>query len=205
MPKICLVLRLKLFPIQKKYGTVRKALKEGYIITVKHNFMSETETHEDKGGESTVYELGYHLVPSLGEDDLALRVTELQKAITALGGSVISEGQPQSTTLAYQMRKMRNGRWDKYDTALFGWVRFEAPASAVVELKETLEHDEYLIRHLLIKLDAVALAPEPVRAPRTKSTEVATEPKELEKKQEEEEGGEVSEEELDKQIEQLIQ
>jgi ribosomal protein S6 len=170
--------------------------------------MSEKKIHEDKDEDAmltTKYELGYHLVPSLGEDDLALRVTELQKAITAEGGSVISEGQPQSCTLSYQMRKMRGGRWDKYDTTFFGWIRFEAPPSAVKGLKEVLDTDEYMVRYLLIKLDPIALIPEPVRAPRRESTEVAVEPKELVKKQDDEETGEVSEEELDKQIEQLIQ
>lgn len=162
------------------------------------------EMHEDKEKQSLVYELGYHLVPSLGEDDLALRVTELQKAITAEGGSVISEGQPQSYTLAYTMRKMREGRWDRYDTTFFGWIRFEAPAEAILVLKDALDHNLNLVRYLLIKLDPIALAPEPVRAPRRESTEVVVEPKALEKKQEEEESGEVSEEELDKQIEQLI-
>jgi len=168
--------------------------------------MEEKTTHEDKEEKTltTTYELGYHLVPSLGEDDLALRVTELQKAITAEGGSVISEGAPTSTTLSYQMRKMRNGRWDKYDSTFFGWVRFEATAGAMDGLKEALDTDEHLIRYLLIKLNPIALAPEPVRAPRPEGGEVVTEPKELEKKEEKEEKAEVSEEELDKQIEQLI-
>lgn len=167
--------------------------------------MSEDKTHEDKETKATTYELGYHLVPSLGEDDLALRVTELQKAITAEGGTVISEGQPQVCTLAYTMHKMRGGKWDKYDTTFFGWIRFSLPPSAAAALKSILDYDESLVRYLLIKLDPIALAPEPVRAPRKESSEVITEPKALVKKQDsEEEKGEVSEEELDKQIEQLI-
>ncbi len=167
--------------------------------------MAEKTTHEDKEKSATVYELGYHLVPSLGEDDLALRVTDLQKAITAEGGSVISEGQPQAYTLEYSMRKMRGGRWDKYDSSFFGWVRFETSAEAVVKLKDILEHNEHLVRYLLIKLDPIALTPEPVRAPRKVTiTEVEVEPKALEVKQDVEEKGEVSEKELDKQIEQLI-
>ena len=167
--------------------------------------MSKEEKHEDKEVKGLTYELGYHLVPSLGEDDLALRVTELQKIIAAEGGSIISEGQPQSCTLSYQMRKMRGGKWDAYDATFFGWVRFEAPKEAMGKIKEGLDEDEQLVRYLLIKLDPVALMPEPIRAPRRESTEVVTVPKELEKKQVDEEKGEVSEEELDKQIEQLIQ
>jgi ribosomal protein S6 len=167
--------------------------------------MSKEEKHEDKEKKGLTYELGYHLVPSLGEDDLALRVTELQKVIAAEGGSIISEGQPQSCTLSYTMRKMRDGKWDKYDSTFFGWIRFEAPKDSMNKIKEELDADVHLVRYLLIKLDPIALMPEPTRAPRRESTEVVTEPKELEKKQDtEEKKGEVSEEELDKQIEQLI-
>ena len=166
--------------------------------------MAEKTTHEDKEKALTLYELGYHLVPSLGEDDLALRVTDLQKAITALNGAILSEGQPQIFTLEYTMRKMRGGRWDSYDSSFFGWIRFEAPSEAMSALKDILEHNEYLVRYLLIKPDPIVLAPEPVRAPRKETTEVEVEPKALVHKQDEEEKGEVSEEELDKQTEQLI-
>jgi len=166
--------------------------------------MAETKAHEDKEKTAVAYELGYHLVPSLGEDDLALRVTDLQKAIAALGGSILSEGEPQSFTLSYTMHKMRAGKWDRYDSSFLGWIRFELEPSKLAELKDTLEHNEHLIRYLLIKLDPIALMPEPEKKPQVETGEVATEPKQLEKKQDTEEKGEVSEEELDKQIEQLI-
>lgn len=168
--------------------------------------MAVKKVHEDKDvAELFTYELGYHLVPSLGENDLALRVTEIQKVITTEGGSVISEGQPQTCALTYTMRKMHSGRWDKYDTSFFGWIRFEAPAEAMHALKDHLDHHEQLIRYLLLKLDAAALAPNPVRSiPTLEGSEVAVPPKTLEVKQNTEEEGEVSEEELDKQIEQLI-
>ncbi len=162
------------------------------------------EKHEDKEGVQH-YELGYHLVPSLGEDDLALRVEELQKKIASLGGSIVSEGAPQSFSLTYTMRKMRAGKWEKYDTSFFGWTRFTLAHDKVDELKEDLEHNEQLVRYLLLKLDKTALTPPKVRKPRPiKLEEVETEAKELEHKRDEEAKGEVSEEELDKQIEELI-
>lgn len=167
--------------------------------------MAETKAHEDEDVAKVTYELGYHLVPSLGEDDLALRVGELQKAISAAHGSIDSEGYPQSFVLAYTMHKLRGGKWDRYDSSFFGWIRFELPVEEMVAFREALDHNEHLIRYLLIKLDAAALAPAPVRAPRREGGEVATEPKALVKRQDEEDKGEeVSEEELDKQIEELI-
>ncbi|MBP9760453.1 MAG: 30S ribosomal protein S6 [Candidatus Pacebacteria bacterium] len=167
------------------------------------------DTHEDMVAEEVElqqYELGYHLVPSLSEDDLALRVGELMQVITNAGGKIVSEGAPQACTLTYTMKRLRGGRWEKYDTTFFGWVRFSAPAEVVLALKEVLEHAEYVVRHLILKLDAKALAPAPTpRVPRpTEVVEVAIEPKQLESKHDEETKVDVSEEELDKQIEDLI-
>jgi ribosomal protein S6 len=165
------------------------------------------ETHEDKDVVLSTYELGYHLVPSLSEDDLALRVGELMKLVTENGGNILSEGAPEPFTLAYTMKRLRGGKWEKYDTSFFGWVRFEAPAEALPVVKEVLEQSEYLVRHLILKLDAKALAPapEPRKPQPVELKEVETEPKQLEKKQDKEEDkGEVQEEELDKQIEDLI-
>jgi ribosomal protein S6 len=165
--------------------------------------MADSETHEDRADEFEKYELGYHLVPSLGEEDLALRVGELKKAVETAKGKIISEGYPFSFVLSYTMKKLRGGKWDKYDSSFFGWVRFEAPRDTIVAFREALDHNEYLIRYLLIKLDPIALAPAP--APRRIVTgEVVTEPKALVKRVVEEEKTEVSEVELEKQIEQLI-
>lgn len=165
-----------------------------------------TEKHEDSGVVQSTYELGYHLVPSLSETDLALRVEELMKVIADNGGNILSEGAPQSCNLTYTMRRLRGGTWEKYDTTFFGWMRFTAPAEALPTIKAALEANEYVIRHLLLKLDAKALAPapEPRKPKPVEVAEVESEPKVLEKKQDTEEKAEVKEEELDKQIEELI-
>jgi ribosomal protein S6 len=161
---------------------------------------SMSEQHEDKG-KSATYELGYHLVPSLSEDDLALRVDELKQAVVGAGGKIVADQAPQSFVLSYTMKRLRGGSYDKYDTSFFGWLRFEAVTEGIDELREGLEKNEHLVRHLLFKLDQAALKPQP--APVRRPQEV-TERKTLERKQEVEEKGEVSEKELDKQIEQLI-
>lgn len=165
-----------------------------------------SQTHEDKEVSLGTYELGYHLVPSLSENDLALRVGEIMQAVTKSGGKILSEGAPQAFTLAYTMKRLRGGRWDTYNTSHFGWIRFEAPTNGLEEVKELLEHADYLIRHLILRLEAGALASTAVtRAPKHVALkEVHTTPKQIEKKQMVEEKGEVSEEELDKQIEDLI-
>jgi ribosomal protein S6 len=176
------------------------------ILVISVYFMAEKKEHEDKGAETdlTKYELGYHLVPSLGEDDLALRVKDLHQAIVDAGGTVIKDGHPVPFVLAYTMSKLRAGKWENYDSSYFGWVRFEAPPEAIAEVKEVLDHADVMIRYLVIKLEEEALVvPVPV-VRKVESGEVSVEPKALVKRVDEEVKAEVSEEELDKQIEQLI-
>jgi ribosomal protein S6 len=164
-----------------------------------------SQTHEEIGEKLTSYELGYHLVPSLGEQDLALRVDELVKVVTHGGGRLISEGAPQQCNLAYTMRKQRGGKWDAYNTSFFGWLRFEADPKEMAYIKDELDHTEHLIRYLLITLDDAALAaPGVMLANASADFSEVTVTKELEKKQVAEEKAEVSEEELDKEIEHLI-
>lgn len=155
--------------------------------------------HEDKG-QFERYELGYHLVPSLGPDDLALRVREFMQVITDGGGSIDQEGAPEAYTLAYTMRRLRGGTYHTYNTSFFGWIRFSAPPESIEALRKMLELDEHVIRHLLFKLDRAALAPAPV----SRRDPELMQGKALVKKHEAEEKAEVSEEELDKQLEQLI-
>jgi len=169
--------------------------------------MVKTVEHEDKGTDTDLvtYELGYHLVPSLSETDLALRVAELSKAIADIGGTIISDGYPQACVLSYTIRKMRGGKWDSYDTSFFGWVRFNAPAEGVAPIKDVADHNEFMVRYLILKLPRAALITPPSVIRRVvESGEVEVEPKALVKRVDEEEKVEVSEEELDKQIEQLI-
>jgi ribosomal protein S6 len=164
-----------------------------------------SQIHEETGEKSMSYELGYHLVPSLGENDLALRVDELVKVVTREGGRLISEGAPQQCNLAYTMRKQRGGKWDAYNTSSFGWLRFEASPKEMDHIKDELDHNEHIIRYLLIALDEAALAaPSAVLTTGNADFAEVTVTKELEKKQQTEEKGEVSEEELDKEIEHLI-
>lgn len=161
--------------------------------------MENTTEHEDKG-EVGLYELGYHLVPTLSEDDVALRVGELQKGVAAHHGTIVTEAYPERMTLAYTMRKMVAGKWDTHNEAYFGWMRFEALPEEVMQWKKELDTNVALLRYLLIKTvpeDALPPMPftkaddileRPAKAPSSSSAKVAP----------------VSEEELDKQIEELV-
>lgn len=148
--------------------------------------------HEDKGVRE-IYEIGYHLVPTLSEEDVALRVGDIQKLVSTHDGNVIGEEFPQMTDLAYTMRKMIAGKWEKYDTAYFGWIKFDTTSTEAQALNEDLRALDFVLRFILVK--TVREAPVVRMAPKK---EVAEKPKK--------EGGEkpISPEEVDKAIDELV-
>lgn len=167
--------------------------------------MADIEIHEDKG-ETGVYELGFHFVPTLGPDDLALRVEEIKKSIASLGGSVLAEGAPEHIALAYTMRKQVRGKWERFDDSYFGWVKFEISPEGAVTIKEQVQHNEQILRFLLIAtvreetFVPYSLRKEELFAPADVEPGVIEKPK----GEEEKKGEKPDEVELDKHIDELI-
>ncbi len=162
--------------------------------------MPAKKVHEDEGAELMKYELGYHLVPSLGPDDLALRVGELEKLIEKAGGAVYVKGAPQPFILAYTMRRLRGGAWEAYDTSFFGWMRFTALPERMPELKASLAQSQWIVRSLTFSLDGSEEDTPKLFRPQP----VTLEPTTITKREVKEEKVEVSEEVLEKQIEEMI-
>jgi small subunit ribosomal protein S6 len=109
---------------------------------------------EDKmpAAEANSYELAFHVLPTVAEGEVATVFESLKDAITKHGGTVTNEEAPARIDLAYEIVKYLEGRNRKFTSAYFGWVRFEAPAEAIDEITEALEHTKELLRHLLVKL-----------------------------------------------------
>jgi ribosomal protein S6 len=101
--------------------------------------------------ESNVYELGFHLVPTVAADDLAKEVADLKEILAKHQASFIAEEFPRTLKLAYRMEKSMGGKLNKYTSAYFGWVKFEAPRSELPALKKELDASKTLLRYLLIK------------------------------------------------------
>lgn len=58
------------------------------------------KTTEENTNDAQVYELGYHLLPTIAQDELEAEVTKLRSAIENRGGSFISEGTPAMNNLS---------------------------------------------------------------------------------------------------------
>jgi ribosomal protein S6 len=58
---------------------------------------------------------------------------------------------PKMISLAYSMLKVTQNVRNKFDSAYFGWVKFEINPEKVLELKKKLDVDPNFIRFLILK------------------------------------------------------
>lgn len=148
--------------------------------------------------ENKIYEVGYLLVPELAESAVAESVGEL-KALTLdkLGGIEISSEMPKAIELAYSMDKRIGSKIESYSRAYFGWLKFELPADNIGKVKAALEKNNKIIRFLIIKT---------VRESTMSVKKVFTRPpiEMTRRKPEIPTGPAMTEEELDKTIEELV-
>ena len=106
---------------------------------------------EVTGQDPVVYEISYLFIPSLAPEALLKETEGLTGTITRLGGSVLQTGDARSIRLAYPMVKSVLNKRSVFDSAFFGWVKFELVPEKVLELKRTLADDEIIIRFLIIR------------------------------------------------------
>lgn len=108
--------------------------------------------------EGRVYELGYHILPSVATSDLEGEVETISKTLKKLKAEVVAERPPRLIDLAYTIEKKIDGVNRRFDTAYFGWVAFELPADTIAELKSAMDTNPVILRHLIIKTDRDAVA-----------------------------------------------
>jgi len=113
--------------------------------------MQEVGNDTLEEANSRVYELGYILVPTLGEVEVPAIFGNLKELISSLGGIAISDEMPKMLALAYPMVKVIANLRNKFKTAYFGWIKFTMDSDKVLELKKRLDLDPNLIRFLILK------------------------------------------------------
>ena len=94
---------------------------------------TEIKTEEQIEGKekSTVYELGFLIVPNVAEGKVSEIVSSLKAKIEELGGAFIFEGYPVLKPISYEMFKMVDNKKQKFTQAHFGWLKFELDSSKI--------------------------------------------------------------------------
>jgi len=109
-----------------------------------------TKEMNEEMKDATIYEVGYHLVPTLAEEALPAQIEAIKSIITVIGGEIISEGAPQMKTLAYPIAKTVKATKSNYSKAYFGWIKFSITPDAIGKIKISLDASDVVIRHLII-------------------------------------------------------
>jgi ribosomal protein S6 len=126
-------------------------LPRGGLTTKECPNMTESNEATPREESLRVYEVGYLMLPSIPEEKLPEEVTRLKTIITELGGSVISEEDPELRDLSFEMIKHIGTRNERFNNAYFGWIKFESDPNVAVDLKTKLDLHDSLIRFLIVK------------------------------------------------------
>lgn len=150
-------------------------------------------------GDSRVYELGFHIVPIVGDEGVEAEFSKIKASIEKVGGKIFDESFPEKRTLTYKMDASINQERFKFKESYFGWIKFEAGPEEVVVLKEALDLNEHIFRSLIVN----TVRENTIYGPRILPKKSQEDDGEKEKISEAKEP-EVKEEEIDKSIEELV-
>ncbi len=159
----------------------------------------------EKGDETRIYEIGYLIVPGVGDEGVPARVGDMHEALEKRGGVIISEDLPTLKNLSYTMEKISGGVKQKYERAYFGWIKFEMAPENLLLLKKETDGKEDILRFMIIQTvrenTMVPVKPFSIRRP--ESISVPQLSREAGEAQISEKPA-MTEEELDKTIEELV-
>jgi len=120
--------------------------------------LSEIVAEDGEKDTAGVYELGYHLVPTLGEGDVSAGAAVITELLKKTGANIIGERAPLSMRLAYPMEKKIDGAKQSFEQAYFGWVAFELHGTLLKEVDDALKAHAHILRHLIVKTERDAVA-----------------------------------------------
>jgi ribosomal protein S6 len=122
--------------------------------------------------DMNVYEIGYHLVPTLPEEGLSAEADKIKALVTSEGGEIISEGSPEPLVLAYPISKTVKAIKTNYAKAYFGWVKATLAPESVLKVKTALDASEVVIRYLIVSTikESTLVADKEKRAPRSEAS-----------------------------------
>ncbi|MBI5400904.1 MAG: 30S ribosomal protein S6 [Candidatus Yonathbacteria bacterium] len=101
--------------------------------------------------EPRIYELGYHLVPTLAMEQIPQASGAVRGMIERISKDIIAEELPVFIDLAYQIVKTVDHKNKRFNEAYFGWVKFEANPEGIATLEEEIKKDENVLRYIVLK------------------------------------------------------
>jgi len=149
------------------------------------------EEAEDKEASGAVYEIGYHLLPTLSEEALTETVSSITNTLKEANADFIGERFPSKIGLAYPISKKIGEKKEYFDTAYFGWIAFEIPKASLQPIQILFATHASVVRYLIVRTDRNAIAAAMTGAVAVLGGDIGK------PKREAEQGGEMSEKDLD--------
>ena len=146
-----------------------------------------------------VYELGFHLVPTILEDGVAAIALKVRAILG--DAEIINDQFPALMTLAYTIVRSNQGKREKYNEAYFGFIKFATERENLPAMQAKLTALQQVLRFIIVETVREDIMP-PHRAVFSSTRlegETIKKPEAAPEKT-----VEVSEEELDKSIDALV-
>jgi ribosomal protein S6 len=113
--------------------------------------MSKKAT-EPRNNEEKIYEIGYHLISSIAEEQIPAEVEKIKAYLTKENAIILSEETPKLRPLAYSIKKSFEGTYKTFDKAYFGFIKFELPEAGDIKIIDSaLKNNLNVLRYLVIK------------------------------------------------------
>lgn len=145
-----------------------------------------------------IYEIGFHIAPFVGDENVAHEVGEIKNALDKIKADIISEDFPRLRPLAYPIDKQIKGDKKICNEAYFGWVKFETSTDLIADFKSEIEKLDNVLRFIILKT---------VRENTLHGSKFLREKdarKEKKEDDKDEPKQEINEEEIDKSIDELV-
>jgi len=118
--------------------------------------MAETASVNKENAESgedtaRIYEVGYVVAPIVKEEDVEKIVGSIRTEIEKAGGNFIAEGAPSMIRLTYPMAARSNDKNVEHDRGYFGWLKFEAGVDVARTLEEALKKNQNIMRCIIFR------------------------------------------------------
>ena len=105
-----------------------------------------------KNNEEKIYEVGFHILSSVSEENLPQEVEKIKGFLAKENAVIVSEEAPKLRPLAYSIKKAFGGAYKTFDKAYFGFIKFELPEGGDIRnIDSAMKNDESVLRYIVVK------------------------------------------------------
>src|SRR5665213_445226 len=108
-------------------------------------------TPSGKQEKKTTYEVGFHLIPTLSEAQVAEALEAVRAVLVKEGAEALGEQAPERMTLAYRIERSISGKREKYTESYFGWIKFTAERGVIPVLSAAYTNTHNILRFIIVE------------------------------------------------------